>query len=199
MKIIDNFLTKSYHEKILEILSGPDFVWGYNDSITGSLERHMEGRVLETPHLNEYGFSHSLWRENHGPDSNYSSFIEPMLLQILEVANCDLIFRARADMVTWSGGKDFIYPAHIDFPFPNVATIFYVNESDGDTIFYNERVGDVANYKDLKIYDRVSPKANRLVLFDGDLLHTGSSPTKFKQRILINSNYIKNENEEKYN
>ena len=194
MKIIDNFLSKSYHEKILELLSGPDFVWGYNHSISGSLEDRGEAgqnRVLETPQLNEYGFSHSLWRENHGPDSGYSSFIEPMLYQILDVANCDFIFRARADMVTWSGEKEFIHPAHIDFPFPNVAAIFYVNESDGDTIFYNEKVDDVVNYKDLKIYDRVSPKANRLVLFDGDLLHTGCSPTKFKSRILINSNYIK--------
>ena len=34
---------------------------------------------------------------------------------------------------------------------------------------------------------------NRLVLFDGDLLHTGSSPTKHKNRILINSNYAKKE------
>jgi hypothetical protein len=45
-----------------------------------------------------------------------------------------------------------------------------------------------------EILERVSPKANRLVLFDGNLLHTGSSPTKHKNRILINSNYIKKEN-----
>ena len=115
-----------------------------------------------------------------------------MLYQILDVTNCDLIWRARADMVTWSK-EDFIHPAHIDFPFPNTASIFYVNESDGDTIFYNVKRTDVANYKDLKEYDRVSPKANRLVIFDGDLLHTGCSPTKHKNRILINSNYIKKE------
>ena len=77
-----------------------------------------------------------------------------------------------------------------------IASIFYVNETDGDTIFYNVKQTDVANYKDLKEYDRVSPKANRLVIFDGDLLHTGCSPTKYKNRILINSNYIKKEHKE---
>ena len=182
IKIIDNFLTKSYHNSILNLISGDRFNWMYNANITAPDQMN---------HLNEYGFSHSLWRENRGPDSGYSSFIEPMLYQILDVANCDLIFRARADMVTWSGGKDFIHPAHIDFPFPNVAAIFYVNESDGDTIFYNVKPADVPNYKDLKEYDRASPKANRLVIFDGDLLHTGCSPTKHKNRILINSNFDK--------
>ena len=192
MKIIDNFLTKSYHENILELLSGPNFAWMYNDSITGSLE----DRVLENPQLNEYGFSHSFWRENKGPDSGYASFIEPMLYQIKDATDCDLIWRARADMVTWTGKEDFKHLAHIDFPFPNKASVFYVNETDGDTIFYNVKRTDNLDVKDLKEYNRISPKANRLIIFDGDLLHTGCSPTKHKNRIIINSNYIKKEYKE---
>ena len=47
---------------------------------------------------------------------------------------------------------------------------------------------------DLKECERISPKANRLALFDGDLLHTGSSPRKHKNKILINSNYSKEDN-----
>ena len=188
IKIIDNFLTKSYHETILERLSRDDFDWIWQDSITGPYGRLA---LPEPPHLNEYGFSHTFWEGKRGPVSPFTLFIEPMLYQILDVTNCDIIWRARADMLTWSGKEEFIHPAHIDFTEPNTAAVFYVNESDGDTIFYNAKPDDVANYKDLKIYDRVSPKANRLVLFDGNVLHTGCSPTKYKQRILINSNYIK--------
>jgi len=189
VKIIDNFLTKSYHEKILELLSGPNFGWGYSDCITGT----EVARVAqpEPSQHNEYGFGHSFWTENKGPDSEYAYFIEPLLYQILDVTNRDLIFRARADMLTWTGKKEFIHPAHVDFVIPHTASVFYVNESDGDTILYNVKIDDVANYKDLKEYGRVSPKANRLVLFDGDTLHTGCSPTKHKSRIIINSNYIK--------
>ena len=72
-------------------------------------------------------------------------------------------------------------PQSIDYLFPNTATIFYVNDTDGDTIIYGQ--------DRLEIKERVSPKANRLVIFDGDILHTGSSPTKHKTRILINSNF----------
>ena len=191
VKIIDNFLTKTYYEKILELFTGPNFEWRYSDNISSPPDR------MGLPeHFNEHGFYHAFWNEKEGPISRFSSFIEPLLYQILDVADCEHIWRGRADMVTWSK-EDFIHPAHTDFLFPNTAAVFYVNESDGDTIFYNVKPTDVANYKDLKEYDRVSPKANRLVLFDGHLLHTGCSPTKHKNRILINSNYIKEKERKK--
>ena len=104
--------------------------------------------------------------------------MEPFLYQIMDVAECDFVLRGRADMVTWSK-DEYIHPPHADFPYPNTAAVFYVNESDGDTILYGDEVS------------RVSPKGNRLVLFDGSILHTGCSPTKHKNRILINSNYGK--------
>ena len=190
MKIIDNFLTKSYYKGILDLLTGPNFGWCYSDNI--SIEHP------ESPHLNGYGFSHIFWHKEKGATSQYTSFIQPLLFQIMDVVNCDFILRARADMVTWSK-DDYIHRPHIDFPFPNTASVFYINESDGDTIFYNIKPEDVPKDKDLKEYDRVSPKANRLIIFDGDLLHTGCSPTKHKNRILINSNFIKSENVEEYN
>ena len=194
IKIIDNFLTKSYYKSILELLTNPNFEWGYNDNISGPPATQMV--FPQSPQFNDYGFSHIFWHIKKGSVNRFSSFIEPMLYQILDVTNCDLIWRARADMVTWSK-EDFIHPAHIDYSFPNTASVFYVNETDGDTIFYNVKRTDVPNYKDLKEYDRVSPKPNRLVIFDGDLLHTGCSPTKHKNRIIINSNYIKKEHKEK--
>jgi len=181
IKVIDNFLTKSYYKGILDLLTGPNFGWCYNDNI--SIE------PLEISQFNGYGFSHVFWDEKKGP-INDAQFIQPLLYQILDVTDCDLFLRARADMVTWSK-EDFIHPAHNDYSFPNTAAVFYINETDGDTIFYNVKPAAVLKDKELKEYDRVSPKANRLVIFDGDLLHTGCSPTKHKNRIIINSNYIK--------
>ena len=184
MKIIDNFLSKTYYNNISEQITGPNFEWWYYNYISNP--------PFSTD-FNEYGFSHTFWHEKRGhTNTSFSNFILPLLFQILDVTDCDFLFRARADMVTWSK-EDFIHPVHIDSPIPNTASVFYVNESDGDTIFYNIKPEDVPKDKDLKEYDRVSPKANRLIIFDGDLLHTGCSPTKHKTRILINSNYIKKE------
>ena len=187
MKIIDNFLGKSYYENILDLMVGPTFEWWYRSNSSSFQDRP------DSTNFSEYGFSHTFWDEEKGATGRFASYIQPLLFQILDATDCDFLLRARADMVTWSK-EEFIHLAHRDFAVPNTASVFYVNESDGDTIFYNIKPEDVpkdTNYKDLKEYDRVSPKANRLVLFDGDLLHTGCSPTKHKRRILINSNYIK--------
>ena len=200
VKIIDNFLTKSYHKEILEIMSGDNFDWYYSDNISYTKDEFtsMFGTNQRySTHFNEYGFTHWFWHKITGQrDTQHSHFIKPALYQILDVTDCDFIQRARADMVTWSK-EEFIHSAHVDNIIPNTAAVFYVNESDGDTILYNDKRTDIASYEDLKECDRVSPKANRLVIFDGALLHTGCSPTKHKRRILINSNYIKEEHKEK--
>ena len=45
--------------------------------------------------------------------------------------------------------------------------------------------------ENVKETNRVTPKANSLVMFDGSTLHTSTSPTKHKNRIIINSNFAK--------
>ena len=91
--------------------------------------------------------------------------------------------RARADM-TMASPNNYQHPPHVDFVYKNISTIFYVNDSDGDTILY----------KNKKVFKKITPVKNSLLIFDGDILHTGCSPTKYKNRILINSNY-RRENE----
>ena len=188
LKVIDNFLTKSYFKELTDLLTGESFEWWYTNPTQG----HMGNR------LNGYGFTHGFW-DIGGRPNRFSNFIQQLLYQTLDATDCDLILRARADMVTWSGHEEFVHPAHVDFPFPNTAAVFYINESDGDTVFHNVYPKDVpkgTHYTELKEYTRSSPKPNRLVLFDGELVHTGSSPIKYQNRVLINSNYIKKENVE---
>ena len=71
---------------------------------------------------------------------------------------------------------------HTDAKQPHRVCIYYVNDSDGDTIIMGE---------DNHI-ERVTPKANRMITFNGKHLHTGHSPQQHKCRILINANYSLN-------
>jgi len=196
IKVIDNFLTKSYYNNILELVTTTNFEWTYVDNIT--TPQYLP--VLKTPRLDEYGFSHAFWSGGMQM-SKHAPFFSAMLCQILDETDCDFIWRGRVDMLTWSK-ETFVHQAHVDFDFTNTASVFYINESDGDTIFYNIKPKDVpkdTDLTDLEEYKRVSPQPNRLVIFDGDHLHTGSTPTKHKNRILINSNYIKAEYVERAN
>ena len=68
--------------------------------------------------------------------------------------------------------------------------IYYVNDSDGDTIIFNESGGENVNKRPdkLTIKKTITPKKNRAVLFRGDYFHTSTNPTKSEKRIVLNVN-----------
>ena len=77
---------------------------------------------------------------------------------------------------------------HVDFPAikePLLSAIYYVNDSTGDTLIFNQRFGQSAP---LTVKTRVTPKKGRLVVFDGSLLHAGNTPKTNAPRININFN-----------
>ena len=90
---------------------------------------------------------------------------------------------------------------HIDDVVPHLATIYYFNDSDGNTVIYNERYdGENGEYSSkaiqekgleekLTIQQEIEPKANRMVAFDGLYIHTGSVPAKHNTRVILNSNF----------
>ena len=58
--------------------------------------------------------------------------------------------------------------------------LYYVCDSDGDTIIYNER----EKSESYTIKKRVTPKQGRVVLFDGGFYHTAEQPNKDKRCII---------------
>ena len=59
------------------------------------------------------------------------------------------------------------YKPHTDFPFDHTVVLYYVNDSDGATVLYNN---------DGSIYKKVEPKRGRVLVFDGNILHSGGIP-----------------------
>ena len=187
-KVIDNYLTKSYHKDLLDNMSGNSFPWYYESNL--SYEKSKAGKE----NIFEFGFNHTFWDNQDGlRDTFYALFWKPALHKMQDTLNSNLILRSRGDMTMYAN-KVYEHAPHVDFGFPHFSAVYYLNDSDGDTIFYNKKTLDqdsIKNISDLKETKRVSPKANRLVIFDGDIIHTGSSPNKHKNRIIINSNFSK--------
>ena len=81
-----------------------------------------------------------------------------------------------------------------DLDFKGLTAIYYVNDSDGDTYFF-EGSDNISNqdtidfFSNLKVVKKVSPKKGRLVIFDSNIIHAGSHPIKNDKRIAINYNY----------
>lgn len=72
------------------------------------------------------------------------------------------------------------YSPHVDLPFQHTVVLYYVNDADGDTVFFD---------KHNKIVKSVSPKRGRIVMFDGTLFHGGGIP-KQGPRCAVNFDII---------
>ena len=73
---------------------------------------------------------------------------------------------------------------HRDYDdWPHIVVLYYINDSDGDTILFEE-VGD-----ELQIAHRITPKKGKAVIFNGLRYHCSSRPSKGK-RVVINYNVI---------
>lgn len=67
-------------------------------------------------------------------------------------------------------GKDYYNTPHIDFTeinSPYITLIYYVNNSDGDTVFFSN---------DGSIKQRIPPKKGSIVIFNGNMPHAASHP-----------------------
>ena len=83
---------------------------------------------------------------------------------------------------------------HLDKTEPHLVFLYYVNDSDGDTIIYNYKSKsptDIPFFEDVKEQKRVTPKQGRVVIFDGLYWHTAEQPTK-DIRCIINFNISNN-------
>jgi len=77
---------------------------------------------------------------------------------------------------------------HVDHTWNHFTLLYYINDSDGETILYNEKF-DEDNEVILTELARVSPKAGRAVLFNGLLYHSPTVPSK-NYRAVINYTFL---------
>jgi hypothetical protein len=89
-----------------------------------------------------------------------------------------------------SNGPDAYHTPHIDSDKEHMVFLYYVNDSDGDTFFFNETFRQDAKPETFTIKERISPKAGRAAVFDGSIYHASSSPNKSPMRVILNIDYI---------
>ena len=69
--------------------------------------------------------------------------------------------------------------SHIDNDNPHDVVLYYINDADGDTFFFDN---------DGKIIHRETPERGKMVIFDGLTFHASSPPSK-NIRMSLNINY----------
>tara|TARA_R110000796_G_C14392218_1_gene416565 strand:- start:89 stop:712 length:624 start_codon:yes stop_codon:yes gene_type:complete len=79
---------------------------------------------------------------------------------------------------------------HVDFepPLPNLwVLLYYVNDSDGDTIIFNETYDSLPYHQNFSIQESITPKKGRSIFFPANIYHSANFPTVNINRIVINN------------
>tara|TARA_Y100000289_G_C3880128_1_gene128196 strand:+ start:64 stop:750 length:687 start_codon:yes stop_codon:yes gene_type:complete len=204
--IFDDIISSEYQDWLLKTVDNKELLWARSDSIVSQDPKlhndsrngfanvrslyYIEDGGLDLITMEEYG-------EIRAKDIPLLNCFFPLLLKFVRPLNIKTLMRLRL-RVTPAMGTNQIQLPHIDLFYPNSWNIiYYLNDTDGDTVIYDERSGD-RNEMDLilskniwNIKKRVTPKKGRAVAFKGDLFHS-SSYSKDKSRFIVNINVCEN-------
>ena len=160
-KVVDNFLPKEDHERVVDLLQNV-FPWFYNDLVVSPLD-------LKDP--DKYQMVSPIWAEG--------KFHNEVCLTP-EIAD---IFAPRLKVQSWVRIKANFSPKntriieqdlHGDGSFGDYTAVYYINGCNGYTYFKD-------GYK-------VKSVANRIVIFPRDTMHSGTTSSD-SYRQVINFNW----------
>ena len=185
IKVIDNFISPSYLTEINQAVDPKSTHWRFNGIQTFS---------DRSGSLEDFGFSILLCSHNQPNqfyDTKLSTFIRPLVYKIKDYVGASTIIRSRLDLTILHKQK-YIHPPHLDIQCGEnkyVSAIFYINDTDGETIIYDNKydIEPPSFPTNMKIKKTIKPKPGRLLLFDARYAHTGCSPSKHQTRILLNT------------
>ena len=178
--VFDDILDLEYQERIKNILIGEEtfngyyFPWYFTQDVTKHNDVDSQKRSA---------FFHGYVDNKNDNDNNVgtvNSIFHHLFVPLIENV-CRKIDKQNVNVIK---GRSFLQlpinykgeridTPHVDIVGDHFVILYYVCDSDGDTIIYNEKVKS-DNYT---IQKRITPKQGRVVLFDGSYYHTAEQPT----------------------
>lgn len=194
IKVIDNFISENFQHEIKNLLLGNSFPWYFSDDIT--FGKHL----IDSQNLGETHPAHAhLFCRNKKVTSAYFESILPIAylatsklnLPYNEVIQCRSFLQYPLNSTFISNSADRL---HIDLPYDHTVVLYYVVDSDGDTVIVDkQREGNIEEFhhllEDYNVVERVTPKQGRAVVFDGKYYHTAFQPQQ-NMRCIINFNVV---------
>jgi hypothetical protein len=175
INVYDNIIHPSVQDAIETLVLSPAFPWHYAKDVSSHNSKNY------SPGHSHFFISTSSHAPVHSPPEKYMFFLSNILYTLgnKEGINIEHILFARCFMQLPLLNPS-PYGIHIDTKIPHWVCLYYVTDSDGDTIFYE-------NDKKTEI-QRVSPKRGRITFFDGSIYHCSSKPTK-NTRVVVNFDF----------
>jgi len=185
-KIFDNLITVDNQLELEQNIVGNSYLPFYYslDTVGSSMEQNLfdDSNILHQPQ-----FVHMLCSNNKPSSKMFNYILSKIDFKLLGLDEYKFL-RVKINLLT-PPVRAFKYNYHVphfDSKNPNdVSIIYYVNDSDGDTVLFNESYDGVVPSK-LSIMKTVSPKRGRLVVFNSNQFHSSSPPLEKDFRYVIN-------------
>ena len=191
--VIDNFLQEIYQKSISDLLTGVEFPWNFHRySVSNEpLDKYWH---TEEPHKEHIQFRH-IFADDNVVKSEFFQYVKPLLVafEMQYGKKVKGFRRLKSNLLMPQKGPSAQQP-HIDGmavinetydAVGKKTLLYYVNDSDGDTVLYNEYFTEKPLGR-LTKQQTVPPKKGRAVIFDSNQLHAGCCPTNSDYRIILN-------------
>lgn len=186
---IDNVIDKEYQEEIYRVLTDVKFPWHFLEDAT---HEKANSSVNSTP-----SFVNLIYHPNNETNP-YQEFFMPLLEQLLEKSGYTLtkLLRIRAGFLL---NTKYVLPSqpykyntpHQDYTQEHFTAVYYVNDTDGDTVVFHE-IAPTDNFHPMH---KSSPKQGKALMFNGWHFHSSTCPKMFTKRIAITLNFTATKNE----
>ena len=164
-KEIQNYLNQKDFIKIKNYFSTENIGWFYEKEQTYTKEDQRKDASF---------FTHGIWRNNK---ITASAFVYQLREPIIKKIKPRKILRIKANLLI-NRRIQTACNFHVDDDIKHKVAIYYINTNNGFTLL------DPIKRKEIKCEE------NKLLIFDGKILHSAVAQTDTDQRLVVNFNYI---------
>ncbi len=174
--VFDDIIDLEYQEKIKKVLlsdyeyKGYEFPWYFTQDVTNPLNSNTQKRSA---------FYHGYVVTDDDTIGTIDSVFHYLFVPLIDnscskIGKQDVtIIKGRSFLqlpINFKGEREDL--PHVDIVGDHFVMLYYVCDSDGDTIIYNEQ----EKSNSYTVQKRITPKQGRVVLFDGSYYHTAEQP-----------------------
>ncbi len=171
IETIDNIISKSHQDELLDIVTDASFDWHYLEDVTHE--------IADETRNNTPGFINLLVNDNGKQRSGKEHMFTAPLDEYLHRTNQKIVALHRMRLGFLLNNSTYDHNnKHVDYTFPHKVALYYLNDSDGDTVLW-----------DNEVVTRVTPRKGRLCVFDGEIPHASSCPKEYSTRIVLTYNF----------
>ena len=192
MRVYDDFIPDFYQRALLHHFCLVKFDYSVNCLVP----RHP-GTIIDPPqpiprHSN--GLAAMVYDENRVLESESFAIFQPVLTRLHDEVGSFHLVRVRFGINVSDGLFGGVHQPHIDMHDKHHVLLYYVNDSDGDTVLY-EQTHDHAGPREavpptFDVAATVTTRQGRPVVFDGFQYHSSATPIETPARMFINVDFV---------